>query len=284
MIADATTVDVDAGYFTYEGVVLKWHYAVGLLYDMYVLAVRDHHSMRNQGETGGDGNDGSGGGGTVPFRLTVHFSSSSSSDTNTNTNAGAAATAATMIDPSPIAMHDAFFNSVKEADFLRSGTADPIRKLPMSDSKALWTSTQENDLVTFARIHQNLLPEAGRLRNIPLRVFMPTMEGDDEAGAKAKAQMKVLQAHVPPMVATAGGGGGAGAASARVPMGGSQPQTLGTALNMLLPGLFPSRRTPILARPLLHGAPLPMGANLEELVRWGCYADGWVGVVVAVNG
>jgi autophagy-related protein 5 len=53
-------------------------------------------------------------------------------------------------------------------------------------------------------------------------------------------------------------------------------QTLGSALNQMLPSLFPSRRDPILAEPILHGASLPFRAPLEEVMRVAAYADGWI--------
>ena len=62
------------------------------------------------------------------------------------------------------------------------------------------------------------------------------------------------------------------------------PQTLGATLNSLLPSLFPSRRTPILARPVLHGCVVPMAAHVEDLMRWAAYADGWVGLGVEMMG
>jgi autophagy-related protein 5 len=204
-----------------------------------------------------DGTSARTGNSPLPFKLTLYFSNT------TNT-----------ISPSPIVMHDSFINSVKEADFLRSGTAKPIMTLPTGDSKALWVSTQENDLPTFARIHQSLLPGHGQLRNIPLRLYMPSSP-EDGAGA---AQMKMLQTHVPPSIPASS----PNPALARGTTG-SQPQTLGTALHTLIPTLFPSRRIPILARPLLHGAPLPMNSNLEELAKWACYADGWLSIVIAIN-
>ena len=248
LIADATTIDSGTGYFSYDGVPLKWHYPLGLLYDMYVLAV--HDTAKDDAKRH-----------ALPFKLTLHFSSESHN--------------VTMISPSPVVMHDSFINSVKEADFLRTGNANPIMTLPESESKALWTSTQANDLETFANIHQTLLPAPSKLKNIPLRIFLPASNQDEPSSA----QMKVLQAQVSPMTVS----NSSTPASARVPTG-SQSQTLGTALNTLLPSLFPSRRTPVLAKPLLHGAPLPMGAKLDDLVRWACYADGWLSVVVAING
>ncbi len=44
----------------------------------------------------------------------------------------------------------------------------------------------------------------------------------------------------------------------------------------MLPSLFPSRRDPIVAEPILHGAAVPFRAPLEEVMREGAYADGWV--------
>ena len=53
-------------------------------------------------------------------------------------------------------------------------------------------------------------------------------------------------------------------------------QTLGGALNDMLPALFPSRRRVARARPVLHGAEVPLEAVLEELMRGAVYADGWL--------
>lgn len=63
-----------------------------------------------------------------------------------------------------------------------------------------------------------------------------------------------------------------------------QPQTIGGVLHTLLPNLFPSRRTPVLAKPVLHGAVLPMSAPIEEVVRSSAYGDGWAYVVVRMMG
>jgi autophagy-related protein 5 len=51
-------------------------------------------------------------------------------------------------------------------------------------------------------------------------------------------------------------------------------------LNGILPEVFPSRRDPILAEVVLHGAIVPFKAPLEELMREAAYADGWIAVVV----
>lgn len=61
-----------------------------------------------------------------------------------------------------------------------------------------------------------------------------------------------------------------------------QPQTIGTALNQILPTLFPSRRSPLLAQAVLHGAVLPLSAGVEDLVRSTAYLDGWLHIAVVM--
>ena len=63
-----------------------------------------------------------------------------------------------------------------------------------------------------------------------------------------------------------------------------EQQTLGHALNELLPSLFPSRRTAVLARAVLHGAVLPLTAPIEDVMKGAAYADGWVHLSVAMMG
>lgn len=54
------------------------------------------------------------------------------------------------------------------------------------------------------------------------------------------------------------------------------------ALNQILPTVFPSRRNPVLATPVLHGAVVPMGAPVEELMRAAAFADGFLHIVVVM--
>lgn len=63
-----------------------------------------------------------------------------------------------------------------------------------------------------------------------------------------------------------------------------QVVTLGKALNTILPTIFPSTRNPILARPVMHGAVLPMSAPVEELLRAASYTDGFLHIAVAMLG
>lgn len=61
-----------------------------------------------------------------------------------------------------------------------------------------------------------------------------------------------------------------------------QPQTVGTALNHIIPSLFPSRRSPLLAHAVLHGAVLPLSTSVEELLRTTAYLDGWLHIAVVM--
>lgn len=60
------------------------------------------------------------------------------------------------------------------------------------------------------------------------------------------------------------------------------PQTLGPVLRGLLPSLFPSSRDPVLANVVLHGAPVPFSAPLEELMREAAYPDGWLCLIISL--
>ena len=50
------------------------------------------------------------------------------------------------LDEEGRAIHDAFINSVKEADFLRNGTGNAIMKLSKDDSTALWEAVKDRML------------------------------------------------------------------------------------------------------------------------------------------
>ena len=269
LIADPTTTSPFDGFFIYASVPRKWHLPLGLLYDIYALSSHDPESTTPP---------------PVPFRLTLNFGAAESHSGQATPNQ-----AVNFVPPTPPVLHDAFINSVKEADFLRSGTAKPIMSLSAADSRSLWTSVQSNDLATYARIYNSLLPPSGQLRNIPLRVHLPSRRrrrtGDDAEPSDnipVTGSMKVLQAHIPPFVHPSTSTS-ASSTSTRPGSAQQQPQTLGTALHSLVPGLFPSRRTPVLARPILHGAQVPMSAHLEELARSCGYADGWLGIVIVMH-
>ena len=128
-LIDTETIPYD-GWFAYEDVPLKWHYPLGLLYDLFSGAAPFQASTQesnNEISTEEDNNQ-------LPWRLIVHFADWPEQ---------------TLVQPDAEGrvLHDAFINAVKEADFLRNGTAKGIMSLSREDSKALWNAVQERKLI-----------------------------------------------------------------------------------------------------------------------------------------
>ena len=114
------------GWFSFEDVPLKWQYPLGLLHDLFSgaspsqapgLNAQDH-SPEEGVEEG------------LPWRLTLHFTDWPEQ-------------ALVRPDAEGKMLHDAFINSVKEADFLRNGTAKGIMSLSKEDSTQMWNAVQK---------------------------------------------------------------------------------------------------------------------------------------------
>lgn len=134
--------------------------------------------------------------------------------------------------------------------------------------------TSQDDITSYRRIINLLLPSITQpFRQIPLRIFLPLPPDSD------RPALKVVQSPVPPSIPITQSSTPGGVSSGRM-----QPQTVGSALHTLLPHLFPSRRIPVLAKPVLHGVVLPMSAPLEEVARSAAYGDGWVAIVICMVG
>lgn len=118
------------GWFSFESVPLKWHYPIGLLYDLYAEADPASSKGAKDGNIWDSENSSDS---TLPWRLTVHFSDWPDEEL-------------VRLDAEGVVMNDAFINSVKEADFLRNGTAKGIMSLSKEDSSGLWNAVQEGEL------------------------------------------------------------------------------------------------------------------------------------------
>ncbi|OAX82763.1 autophagy protein 5 [Emergomyces africanus] len=259
------------GWFSFEGVPLKWHYPLGLLYDLYsgadpvtskTTVGKDVWRAASPREPEDSGHlNAHESGDPIPWRLQVHFNDWPDQEL-------------VRLDADGRVIHDAFINSVKEADFVRNGTAKGIMTLSKEDSYGLWQAVQEHDFTNFQRISNILIPSPpNQFRNIPLRIFLPSPPNS------ATPSLKVIQSLFPPTIPPAPGQTGAPGRHTQ-----PQPQTIGSSLNSLLPSLFPSKRIPVLAKPVLHGVVVPMTAPLEEVVRVAGYADGWLAIVVSMVG
>ncbi|SMR57348.1 unnamed protein product [Zymoseptoria tritici ST99CH_3D1] len=249
-------------WFTFEDVPLKWHYPLGLLYDLYSGA--EPVDLASAAET--DDAASSKTSLPTPWKLTIHYSDYPEHQL-------------LHLDPEGRTMHDTFINSVKEADFVRNGSARAVMGLSKEDSDNLWLAVRTHDLPLFTRTQHKLLHPPGlSLRHIPLKLYLPTSSSsllpadpipeDPSTTPSSSAHLRVVQSLIP----------------LHIP-GTKSPQTLGTALNKILPTIFPSRRSPIYARVVLHGVALPLGVELQGLMlNGGGFGDGWLHLGVVMHG
>ncbi|QKX53582.1 uncharacterized protein TRUGW13939_00661 [Talaromyces rugulosus] len=261
-----------SGWFSFESVPLKWHYPLGLLYDIYSGAEpisRSNSTDQNltqsvilggvkPNQSSDEDDNSSSRSGPLPWRLTLHFDNWPDEDL-------------VRLDAEGLVMHDAFINNVKEADALRIRDAKGIMTLSKEDTAGFWTAVQNHDLTSYRRIANLLLPSPSQpFRTVPVRVFLPLPPDSD------RPSLKIVQSPLQPSTPAS--------ATGTVSSGRMQQQTVGSALHTLLPNLFPSRRIPVLAKPVLHGVVLPMTAPLEEVARTAAYVDGWVAIVICMVG
>jgi hypothetical protein len=135
---------------------LKWHYPLGLLYDLFSGAApsqapgagpEDRDAMEDNG-------------GTLPWRLTLHFDDWPAEQL-------------VNLDADGRVLHDAFINSVKEADFLRNGTAKGIMSLSKDDSTQLWKAVQDRTVPTPLRWNTKILKFITRRQPLHLQPHLP---------------------------------------------------------------------------------------------------------------
>ncbi|KAF2725488.1 autophagy protein 5 [Polychaeton citri CBS 116435] len=235
-------------WFSFENVPMKWHYPLGLLYDVF---------------SGTDpvGSDQDGHGNTTSWKLTVHFTDYPHEQL-------------VQLDPDGRTMLDAFINSVKEADFIRNGTARAVMSLSKDDSDSLWDAVKTHNMTRYTQINSKLLSPPGvTIKHVPFKIYLPTSSDPSSTPATIPEEGTATDANAPQAKP-----GHIRVVQALMPLQTSsrQPQTVGTALNSILPTIFPSRRNPLLAQPVLHGTVVPMGANLAELGRAASYCDGFL--------
>lgn len=135
------------GWFSFEGVPLKWHYPLGLLYDIYSGAEPISRSTSteqnltqsvilggvNPNQSSNEDDASNPRTGPLPWRLTLHFDNWPDEDL-------------VRLDADGLVMHDAFINNVKEADALRIRDAKGIMTLSKEDTAGFWTAVQNRKL------------------------------------------------------------------------------------------------------------------------------------------
>lgn len=129
-------VEAHEAWLSFEGVPLKWHYPLGLLYDLFSGAEPVNFEAQRKDEVAASQ-------ATVetasavtplPWRLTVHFTDYPGDQL-------------IQLDAEGRAILDSYINAVKEADFIRNGTARTVMSLSKEDSDNLWLAVQTREIL-----------------------------------------------------------------------------------------------------------------------------------------
>lgn len=207
------------GWLSVDEVPLKWHYPVGLLYDLYsghepfasveqventLTSVINSTSILQDPDSTNPSNQSN-----RTWKLTVHFSDWPDQ--------------LVKLDDAGRFLHDTFINSVKEADFLRNGTGKVVMGLSKDDSTQLWEAVQDrqftplsflslqkltsivlqDDLGLYNPIYQKLLnPPGTALRNVPTKFYLPIAATDASTEGSSAGSVRVVQALVPTMISS----------------------------------------------------------------------------------
>lgn len=111
------TITAQDAWLSFDGVPLKWHYPIGLLYDLtsgiQTVEGNEEHQIED----------------VLPWKLTVHYTDYPLDQLM-------------QMDSENKVLLDTFVNSVKEADFIRNGSAKVAMGMSKSDSDTLWNSVQ----------------------------------------------------------------------------------------------------------------------------------------------
>lgn len=182
---DVSSTDL---WLSYEGVPLKWHYPLGLLYDLYSGAEpaypSDPSSPAPKTDTAEEEHR------RLPWRLTVHFS-------------GYPLEQLVRLDTEDKVMHDLFRNGVKEADYLRTGTGKTVMFLSEKDSTQLWDAVKQHDFSLYNPINQKLLnPQGAALRHLPVRLYLPHAANGSEQKEASPGSLRVVQSLVTPSLSS----------------------------------------------------------------------------------
>ena len=269
-------VQAHEAWLSFEGVPLKWHYPLGLLYDLYSGAEPVNFEKPRQDDLAASQATVETASGTspLPWKLTIHFTEYPGDQL-------------IQLDADGRAILDSYINAVKEADYIRNGTARTVMSMSKEDSDNLWLSVQRRELILlsehrsetnaciddlklFNSVNNKLLNPPGlELRHAPLKIYLPTSANQTASDTiseemRQAGHIRVVQSLIPLQLPT------------------RQPQTLGTALHSVLPTIFPSRRSPVFAQPVLHGAVVPLAAPIGDLSRAAAYPDGFLHVAVVM--
>jgi len=120
---------------TGERLPLKWHWPIGVLYDVY-------------------------GGGSVPWPVSVHFQAFPSDRL--------------LRCPDEETIKSHFLNTLKQANFLKHGNIKAFNDLSVAETSDLWAAVVRDEGERFSRVNRLLLrKEARSVAALPIRIAIP---------------------------------------------------------------------------------------------------------------
>jgi len=239
-----------------DGVLMKWHWSIGLLYDYHTIS--SSLKARTNSELH-----------LTPLRLILHLASPP--------------TDKLLLSPSIEACKQAFMGQLKEADFLRWGNTKRLTGLRQADQDGVWEGIKEHNFDDYWRIAAKITPTttparphspppasaslhsrppstdpsgapdrdgAYTVRSVPVRIYLP--DGP------------ILQDLAPPVLEN------------------GSNNTLGNFLITHIPLLFPPQQRAV-GFPLVQGVLCPLEAEMAWLGACLAGADGWVNIMVGVS-
>lgn len=138
---DSSLINPDAqahdAWISIEGVPMKWHYPLGLLYDLYSGAEPVNLDKHSDGSSQTVDETVTRAGKPLPWRLTIHYT-------------GYPGDQLIQLDSEGRAVLDSYINAVKEADFIRNGSAKTVMSMSKDDSDTLWRAVQTREFLAIS--------------------------------------------------------------------------------------------------------------------------------------
>lgn len=135
----STPALVDEMWLEYKGKPLKWHYPVGVLFDL----------LAGQQD--------------VPWSLHVHFQGFPSEHL--------------LRCPDNETVRRLYFNVLKESNFVKTGDSQNVNNLSVVQANELWDSLKANSHDKFLSVNSKLVPDVQSVKHIPVRVFCKSNPG-----------------------------------------------------------------------------------------------------------
>ncbi|OZJ03933.1 hypothetical protein BZG36_03611 [Bifiguratus adelaidae] len=130
-------------WYDYRGIPLKWHFPIGLLYDIHTV---DADTFVRAAD--------------IPWPVTVHYDGFPSDKL--------------IRGQTMDSVQDFFMSMVKESDYLRNGSTKKVMNLSKQDQSQLWEGLLLDNTSKFWSINARLIAVEGQLpRHIPMRIYLP---------------------------------------------------------------------------------------------------------------